>query len=272
MCKKIYITDADVDALIEELKAQIFGMKSFGSIDIKKNFIVEKQHATVYFTEDAWNKLTALVREFDTEVEWHGCVNRISKNEFEIYDILVPPHVVTGSTVTADYSEYDKWMDNLKDDVFNHLHFHGHSHVTMGCTPSATDTKYRNDIVTQIPRPKKEDEEALYIFMIFNKKGEWSGEIYDIKENLLYETNDISIEVYAEGSGLLSDFIAEAKRVAVKETPKYVKTYNDYFEGKYKKTKSDPTEKAKTIYPYSDYYYCEDDDEWGYYNGSIKKL
>lgn len=228
MAKQIYISDDDVEAILKEVREQILGMKSFGSIDVKRNFANDKRNAEIFFTADAWNKLTALVREFDTEVQWHGCVSRIGENEFEIYDIIVPPHVVTGATVTADYTKYGEWLNGLEDDVFNYLHFHGHSHVNMACNPSGTDMKYRQDVVTQLPTPKKDEEDSFYIFLIFNKRGEWTGEIYDLKYNALYETGDINIDVYAEDNEFLSEFIAEAKKMAVKETPKPATTSSGY--------------------------------------------
>ena len=233
MAKQIYISNDDVEAILKEVREQILGAKSFGSIDIKRNFAKDKRTAAIFFTPDAWNKLTALVREFDTEVEWHGRVNRISESEFEIYDIIVPPHVVTGSTVTADYTKYSEWLNALEDDVFNSLHFHGHSHVNMACSPSGTDMKYRQDVVTQLPVPKNETDDSFYIFCIFNKRGEWTGEIYDLKYNALYETGDIEVDVYTDDDGYLSEFIAEAKKVAVKETPKSATAYGGGYAGGY---------------------------------------
>ena len=231
MAKQIYVSNDDVEAILKEVREKILGMKSFGSIDIKRNFANDKRSAAIFFTPGAWNKLTALVREFSTEVEWHGCVNRLSESEFEIYDIIVPPHVVTGATVTADYTKYGEWLNGLEDDVFNYLHFHGHSHVNMACNPSETDMKYRQDVVTQLPVPQKDNEDSFYIFLIFNKRGEWTGEIYDLKYNALYETGDIDIDVYTEDNGYLSEFIAEAKKMAVKETPKPATTYVGYAGG-----------------------------------------
>lgn len=222
MAKLIYVNDDEVNKIIEEIRAEITGCKCYGSVEIKKTFSQDNRKAIVYFSADAWNKVRGLVAEFSTEVQWHGCVNRISENEFLVYDILVPPHVVTGSTVTSDQEQYNTWLNNLDDETFNHLRFHGHSHVNMGCTPSGVDMTYRNDVVTQLTPPKDEnDEDVFFIFMIFNKKGEWTGEIYDLTNNALYSTKDIVMDVYC-GEGLLSDFISEAKKQAIREEPKPV--------------------------------------------------
>lgn len=273
MAKPIFMTNDDVEKILQEVKTQLIGMKCFGSVDIKRNFVKDDRSAIVYFTQDAWNKVQALVREFDTEVQWHGCVNRISDDEFEIYDIVVPPHVVTGSTVTSDPVKYSEWINELDDDIFNFLHFHGHSHVNMGCSPSSTDMKYRQDVVTQLPTPRNENDDSFYIFLIFNKKGEWTGEIYDLKNNALYATNEIDIEVYTDDGTFLSDFVADAKKMAVKETPKpavtptytgggyYGGSYYDKGKGAKKTSKKEKDELQGSIFKSGDYGYYDDDDD-----------
>lgn len=219
MAKPIYVSGEEIDRILREVKSQLMGIRCTGGIDIKKNFTKDNRKATIYFTPEAWNRVLALVMAFETEVQWHGCVNRISNNEFEIYDIIVPPHVVTGSTVTSDPVKYSDWITSLDDEVFNNLRFHGHSHVNMGCSPSGTDMKYRRDIVTQLPIPQNEEDDSFYIFLILNKKGDWSGEIYDVTNNALFSEDEIEIEVYDEEDSLLSTFIEDAMKKAVKEVP-----------------------------------------------------
>ena len=228
MAKPIYLRDSDIDQILQDVKSQLLGMKGAGSIDIKKNFTKDDRTAVIYFTPEAWNRVTALVTAFDTEVQWHGCVNRLSEDEYEIYDIFVPPHVVTGASVTSDPARYTEWITSLDDNTLANLHFHGHSHVNMGCSPSSVDMQYRHDIATQLPIPKNDEEDSFYIFLIFNKKGEWSGEIYDVTNNALYSSDEIEIEIYDEEDSLLSIFIDEAKKMAVKETPAPAPTPTEY--------------------------------------------
>lgn len=287
MAKPIYIDSNEVEKIIAEIKEQILNAKCCGSIDIKRNLTQDKRKAVIYFTADAWNKMTALIREFETEVQWHGCVRRLSENEFEIYDILVFPHVVSGSEVKSDPARYTEWINSLDDETFNDLRFHGHSHVNMGCSPSSVDAKYRKDIVTQLPVPQTEtDEDSFYLFLILNKKGEWTGEIYDLTNNALYGTNDISIEVYSD-DGLLSSFVEEAKKLAVKyvspastpaSTVNYGTSYFGYqglgstYQGlnseknekkkEKKNKKSGGKESASSEYRYSSLFY--DDDRYDY--------
>ena len=50
MAKQIYISNDDVEAILKEVREQILGMKSFGSIDIKRNFAKDKRTAAIFFT------------------------------------------------------------------------------------------------------------------------------------------------------------------------------------------------------------------------------
>jgi hypothetical protein len=268
MAKKIYINEEEVNKILAEIKSEITRTKCYGSVEIKKSFAQDNRKAIVYFGADAWNKVRALVSEFDTEVQWHGLVDRISENEFLVYDIVVPPHVVTGATVTSDETKYREWINALDDDTFNHLRFHGHSHVNMGCSPSNVDMTYRKDIVTQLPIPEDEMEDSFYIFMIFNKKSEWTGEIYDITNNALYSTKEIAIDVYCD-ERLLSDFIKEAKTLAIKETPKPVTpVQTTVTTTKGGKKNESFTYNTYTANGYSGTYksYCDDDNDSGYGN------
>lgn len=227
MAKQIYMTNDDVKSIVEkvctELRSDFSSLKCYGSIDIKRSFTFKSDDriAMLYFTPIAWIKMTALVSRFETEVQWHGLVRRISENEFEITDIIVPPHEVSGATVTSEYKPYIEWMDGLDDDTFNAVRFHGHSHVNMAVSPSSVDTKYRLDLVTQLPKPTGNDD-LFYIFLIINKKHEWSAEIYDLTNNALYGTDEIYMECYLDDNDIDS-FIAEAKKVAVART-----TYGGY--------------------------------------------
>jgi hypothetical protein len=229
MAKPIYMTNDEVEKMVEDFKTQLLKTKSFGSINIKKTISSDARKATVRFTPEAWAMVNILVAGFDTEVQWHGCVRRVSENEFEIYDIIVPPHTVSAATVTSDDEKYSEWLNGLDDEVFNSLRFHGHSHVNMGCAPSGTDMTYRKNIVTQLPSATPDStDDSFYIFLIFNKKGEWTGQIYDLKYNALYDTDEISVEVRIKENLTLKEFLAEAKKVAVKEQPK-TQTSNNFY-------------------------------------------
>lgn len=225
MAKPIKVPEKDIETMVAEFKEHLVSDRNFGSVKYSKIFPVDARKATIVFSTEAWAKMTGLVHSFSTEVEWHGLVRRVADNIFYIYDVLVPPHEVGATTVTADYDDYRKWCDQLDDETFNNMRFHGHSHVNMAVSPSGVDMKYRTDLVTQLPDATKETD-TFYLFLIFNKRHEWSGEIYDFTNNALYDTKDIDIEVqFADGS-FSSAFIEEAKKLAVVATPKQTTVYN----------------------------------------------
>lgn len=224
MAKPIYMTDDDFDSVMSELRSLI-GKKCYGSIDIKKSLGKDTRSAAIYFTPEAWIKMTSLVARFTTEVQWHGLVERVSEAEFRVFDIIVPPHEVSGTTVTSDYAKYTEWVNDLDDDTFNHMRFHGHSHVDMDVTPSSVDNKYRMDVVTQLPKPVQ-GEDVFYIFMIMNKSHSVSAEIYDLTNNALYETSDIIVDIDMETD--LEGFVNNAKKVAVTRTYTYTGNTGSY--------------------------------------------
>lgn len=215
MAKKIYVTEEELDDILNGIKAQLKNMKCYGSVNIKHSTKSDERRAVLAFTPIAWTKMSALVAQFDTEIQWHGLIRRLSDYEFEVYDIIVPPHEVSATTVVSDQAQYNQWLNELPDDIFSDLRFHGHSHVNMTVTPSGTDDKYRSDLVTQLPKPKSDDDDAFYVFMIMNKRHLWSAEIYDLKYNALYKTDEIYLEILVDAEGgTLNDFITEARSLA----------------------------------------------------------
>lgn len=233
MAKPIYVPQDEATRIIEALRTQILNSKCYGSIDIRQNFKSDDRCALLYFTPMAWIKMTALVSEFSTEVQWHGLVRRLSECEFEIYDILVPPHTVTAATVTSDQEKYSNWINGLDDETFNALRFHGHSHVDMAVSPSVTDTDYRKDVITQLPKPDANND-TFYIFLIINKRHDWSAEIYDLTYNALYSTTakEIDMMVMLDDGDTVDNFVSEAKKVAVQLVSSYGgKNYGSSYSG-----------------------------------------
>ena len=227
MAKPIYMSDEDIELAlrkaVEQAAIRLKQKKCLDKFSINIDLTKSKKDnriCNIYFTPLAWAKVCSLVATYTTEVQWHGLVRRVSESEFEIYDILVPPHAVTSVTVISDDVEYCKWLNELDDAVFYDLHAHGHSHVNMAVTPSSTDEKYREDLVTQMPKPK-DDEDAFYIFFIINKSHAISAEVFDLKHNAHYSDAEIDVDVlFADGSAM-GDFLTNAKKVAKVATTSY---------------------------------------------------
>lgn len=195
--KKIIIDQETIEKRIEEftasLREKLSGKMSSSKISFTEEVnpsvkLSEEQKVTLLFSAEAEKKQDELVHQCEKEVGWHGVVTRLSDKEFMVEDILVFPQVVTGSTVTPDATEYTNWQNSLSDEEFNHMRFHGHSHVNMGVSPSGTDTGFQDNLVQNV--------KDFYIFLIINKKGDFWANIYDVQRNVLYENGDINYEYY----------------------------------------------------------------------------
>lgn len=152
----------------------------------------DKRRVTINITPDAYAKMVTVIMTNSDEVGWHGTTEKISDTEYAINNIYIYPQTVTAATVDTDDREYANWLmdlDKIDENIFPNLHFHGHSHVNMSTSPSGVDMGHRDDIVAQL------GAEDYYIFMIWNKRLEWSAAVYDMKSNTLYESKDIDVMI-----------------------------------------------------------------------------
>ena len=149
--------------------------------------VAQNDRPSIFIEEDAVRKIHALVSLCTDEIAWYATVNRLGDdNVFYIKDILVPPQNVTPASVDSDPTEFALWSATLSDDTINHLRCHMHSHVNMSVFSSAVDDDYQKDMVTK-------DAKDYMLFLIFNKRGEVFARIYDIKNNVMYDNEDIDI-------------------------------------------------------------------------------
>ena len=227
MAKKIFATETEIAEFLRSAQAQLLAeshnlkKRKFQNdqadgvtLNFKLKEVKDDRKATITLSAQAYMKIFALVHTYSTEVEWHGVVERTAADAFHIKDVLIFPHKVTSATVISDQTEYEKWLDTLDDNTFNALRFHGHSHVNMGVTPSGVDMTYRYNILNNFGTPS-ETSDLFYIFLIFNKRGDISGEIYDLQNNALYSksTTADEIKIVIEDCDWLTDFLDEAKKV-----------------------------------------------------------
>lgn len=183
-----------------------------GKVKFDFDFAKVEEKAILYFTETAWMKMQYLIAVFGSECAWHGVVERHGddKSEFIVKDIIVYPQQVTGATVTTDQKEYEDWMNDLDDETFNALKFHGHSHVNMGVTPSPVDNEHQRGIVSQL------NDSQFYIFGIFNKSGNRWLKIFDMKRNIVFEKDDIEVKILMDGSGCFNLMEDADKKITTK--------------------------------------------------------
>lgn len=192
-----------------------------GKVKFDFDFAKVEEKAVLYFTETAWMKMQYLIAVFGSECAWHGVVERHGedKSEFIVKDILVYPQQVTGATVTTDQKEYEDWMNDLDDDTFDALKFHGHSHVNMGVTPSGVDNDHQRGIVSQL------NDSQFYIFGIFNKSGNRWLKIFDMKRNIAFEKDDIEVKILMDGSRCF-DLMEDADKKITTKTVSYAGGYS----------------------------------------------
>ena len=99
------------------------------------------------------------------------------------------------------------------DDVFNKIRMQGHSHVNMAVSPSSVDLSLYERLLDQL------SSDMFYIFMIWNKRGEKTVKIYDIRENILFETADVTVTI--KGMEDMMEFLEDAKELVVTKTYNY---------------------------------------------------
>ena len=134
-----------------------------------------------------YTKMRQLVLQSGDELAWHGFVKRDGMT-FTLYDIIMYPQYNSAATTKSDEEEYSKWILRQYDfDNFCDMKMHGHSHVNMACSPSTTDMQFRENILKNLKK------DSFYIFMIMNKQGSYTVEIYDYVTGMIYDTTDITI-------------------------------------------------------------------------------
>jgi hypothetical protein len=232
--KYITLSSTDIEKLVEEFRSDLTNLRSNQEkISFEKSFkdirpIEETQikKPIIYFSADAWNKMNALVQSSDKELAWQATVEkkkfkgRENTDDFFYYidQVFVYPQEVTAAFVATDEVQYTEWSLQLPDEVFNNLRFQGHSHVNMAVMPSGTDQNTYQNFLDQL------DKNDFYIFMILNKRREFTILVYDFTQNIIFETKDCYVDVLTK-TGSLKKWIEENKKqISEKKTPTYPHT------------------------------------------------
>ena len=254
MATKCVIDDKILQEAWEAFKKELLNRRNEGG-KISFSYSPEckiEQKAKIKFRPEAFIKMWMLIQHFSTEVAWYATVFRDEEHEnvFYVNDILLFPQTVDGGSVRCDDNEYATWLQDLPDEQFNNRRFHGHSHVNMSPYPSATDDTHRKDVISTL------EDDDYYIFMIWNKTGQWTSNIYDLKNNIHYTTADIDIEFIdgqTEYLALADELVktrtaaqqAAKKETVTKTTVTPVKTTTTAKIKTEKAVKKTKTEKAK---------------------------
>ena len=210
------ITDEKHAELMEKFSAYLKGVTlTSNSFSFSQSFadVKNKDKVFVTFTMKAYIKMRDLVDRYASEVGWFGFIDKISDLEYQITDICVYPQLVTGATVKETN---ESWDDDMPMEQIKRRHFHGHSHVNMAPSPSTTDMKHRDDQVSMVK------SDSFYLFMITNKSCAWTAALFDLANNVVYNTDDILIDVDLGDGEMLSDFVDESRKMIKTSTPALV--------------------------------------------------
>lgn len=222
--RPIKITKEKAETICKNIYDKIVG-SYYSSDNITINMFEQdkkiKTPINLKFTNIAWSKMTALITSYNSEIGWHGIVNRTSPTSFVVSDIVVYPQTVTNITVVSDNEDMDcsDWYSSLDDEVIENMKMQCHSHVNMKPNPSSVD---ENDWKQYLYNLGDDD---YYIFMIWNKNFEFYVRIYDMKTNTMYSTGDV---IVSYDCGFVEDFLEETRKLIHKKiyTPNKAYTHN----------------------------------------------
>lgn len=185
--------------------------------------------AKLFITASAYLKMMLYVRDTETEIAWHGTAVRTTENttqltaDFLINDVFLYPQIVRAATVDTDQEKYNQWITELDDETFNNMRFQGHSHVSMGVSPSGVDTAYYDSILNTL---KVEQPDSFYIFTIMNKRGEMYLIIYDLAKNIVYNKEDIELHIFQGNEDIIQQISRQKEHYCEKPiitTPIYAR-------------------------------------------------
>lgn len=217
MSKPIKLTEEIQEEFLNKVKEELEKMKVYGgALKIEQKLPEIDRKAMVWFTPVAFSKMLSLIMVSDKEVAWLCTAERYGELDDDIYvidDVLVYPQEVTGATVESADDLYNEWYDSLPVETLLKIKCNCHSHVNMSTSPSGTDDNDVKKVLSNMTG------DMFRIFMIWNKRLEYSARIYDLGKNVLFENNDISVNVLEAEIG---DFLADVKE-KVKEKSYVVK-------------------------------------------------
>lgn len=231
--RPIRVTEDLIEKWVQEFKDQLKQTNMFeGNFKFEKSLKYEDNgtKAKVIFTQPAYMKMLSLVYAYDGEVGWHGFVEKTGEHEYRVFDIIVYPQTVTGVTVNTDQKEYTDWLLRIPEDKLAKMRLNGHSHVNMSVNPSNDDLRSWSSLVSQL------SDEDFYIFMIVNKKLDFTIKVYDAKENVAYdEKGECEIEIENDSLNL-DEFLLESRGMT--RTNKPASTVKPIETGKKSKSKA----------------------------------
>lgn len=229
--KKLSTSPEEKTKFIEDLTERLAwynrgSLKDFKIDDLKEEYSKipdDVKKPVILIEADTYVKMLELVKQSTVECSWHGLVKKSKKKGvYLIYDIIVFPQVNTATTTSTDEKEFAEWQMNLISDPsfpIEDLRMHGHSHVNMNVFSSSVDDKYQKDLLTKV------EDGDYYIFIIMNKKMDICTLLYDMDQNILFENNDITLDILTNNKKPIRNWAKEELKDKCKEPKITTKKY-----------------------------------------------
>lgn len=201
-----------------------------------QNMFVLTNKPVVYMTDEVAEDIQIIVDQVQDEVGWYCCVKKTSSGNYLLYKTILPEQEVNGATCEITAEGQSKIMmdmvENEQDELFNDMKFWGHSHVNMGVFASGQD-----DI--QIKEFCKNSED-FFIRGIFNKKGDFKIDIYDVINKIIIKDAKLEVVRYptSEREAFWKNIIDKNVRKLVSSYRVVGKEDNWHYKGGYTPTKA----------------------------------
>ena len=140
----------------------------------------------VFFTAEAFETISYIVKHSPDEIGWFGLVTETEHGDYLIDRILIPKQIVTGASVDIEGDAINQLVHQLLDEEEDpsRLRYHGHSHVNMSVQPSNTDQDHIGEYLETSP---------WFIRSIHNKKGDSRMDVFHREERVAYQNVTHSI-------------------------------------------------------------------------------
>lgn len=219
------------------------------AVTVEKLQKITKNTPKIVITHDCIDLMNELVAGCSDEIGWLCLSKKEDEDTYLIYDVMMcdqevqPAYVELLEDSLSDV--YTELLKNRPEEV-NNCRVWVHSHVNMSPSASGTDDQTFEEYYSEC--------DDYFIRLIMNKKGEYSLDLADIEEGVMYRNLTYYIR-YDELMGDLLDKLDEAKAV-VDSINKVVEEERKKRSGKKKTLASELIKKHvthKKVYPTTGY-------------------
>jgi len=165
----------------------------------------------IIISKAAMKWMAALVDIHPLEVGWYGVVDERQDGSFFVRDILYPKHSEMESTTCEISPEGEADMMELlfeegrEEDIAKAKLFWGHSHHTMGTSPSQQDESQAMSIM--------KESQNMCIRAICNKRGEMNISVFDYKNSVRFDHVPFSVEGGADKDEVIQERLTKISSI-----------------------------------------------------------